>query len=84
MKYFMKYMDDTLIRGSNGDRQPMDIPNLQDVYMLRWQRTKNSIIMCLSSGTVQVWYHSSFKRRKLRSYKMTNYMYNYVISANCK
>ena len=54
MKYFVKYMDDTLIKGGDGRDQVSDKCNLSDVYMLRWLRTKDSIVMCLSSGTVQV------------------------------
>ena len=56
MKYFVKYMDDTLIKGGDGKEQETDVINLSDIFMLRWQRTKDSIIMCLSTGTVQVFF----------------------------
>ena len=53
MLYFVKYMNETLIRG--GDLEHLtDLPSLSEVYMLRWLRTKQSIVMCLSTGTVQV------------------------------
>lgn len=54
MNYFVKYMDDTLIRGSDANEHPAEIPNLNEVFMLRWLRTKHSIFMALSNGVVQV------------------------------
>lgn len=53
MLYFVKYMDDTLIKG--GDLEHLvSTCSLNDIYMLKWLRTKQSIVMCLSVGTVQV------------------------------
>lgn len=55
MKYFIKYMDDTLIKGSDQENA-LATANLCETYMVRWLRTKESITMCLSTGTVQVIY----------------------------
>lgn len=53
MQYFVKYMNDTLIRGGDSEHAT-ELPFLSHVYMLRWMRSKQSIAMCLSTGTVQV------------------------------
>ena len=53
MLLFGKYMNETLIRG--GDLEHLtDVPNLSEGYMLSWVKTKQSIVMCLSTGNVQV------------------------------
>ncbi|XP_067934178.1 serine/threonine-protein kinase PLK1-like [Watersipora subatra] len=54
MKYFVKYMDATLIKGGDAKEQKSNTDLLKSTFIFRWMRTKDSIIMVLNNGTVQV------------------------------
>lgn len=70
MQYFVKYMEETLIKGGDLDHLSSVTP-LDKIYMSRWRRTKQTIVMCLSTGTVQV--------NQLQPYEFITrlYMYRY-------
>jgi len=63
MNYFVKYMDEALIIGGQiadntkeVSRKPLvtEKNGLSSIYILHWLRTKECIVICLSTGTVQV------------------------------
>lgn len=62
MNYFVKYMDEALIIGGQiadntkeVSRKPLvtEKNGLSSIYILHWLRTKECIVICLSTGTVQ-------------------------------
>lgn len=53
MQYFVKYMEETLITGGDLNHSEEEASRCR-VYLTQWRRTKRTIIMCLSNGTVQV------------------------------